>query len=442
MCIMCGIATCNAFEGIDGLAPAEERNFTGGTANAPFALIELDLIDGFGNPTGETVITKWGEDRFGGSGGTVSYSMNLASLNSGLSGAALAAFESAVDLAFLTWSSIANVTFELVTDNADIQIRSDGIDGNGGPDGNTLGFMQPLDFEPIFGGDEFAIFDDVEIVFDQAEPWSVDGPGQDFFAVALHEIGHALGMDHVANIEDGGTLQNMNPFLSTDELQGGDVAGIQFLYGEREYDNGVDVVNFTKVNVAQTVFAKGGNDNVNGSDLADNIYGGFGNDDLFGNGGNDLIVDTRGNNDAEGGGGRDTIIGGTGSLTAEGNEGNDTLVGGIGDDTLDGGSGNDTLRGDPSGSFLSGDDRLIAGSGNDVLEGGGGADTFVFSRETGDNRILDFELDVDSVELQGFNFGQGTFTNDGTDTTFTFNASGVSFELVFEDIILSEVDFT
>ena len=65
MCMMCGIATCHAFEGIDGLAPAGERNFTGGTANAPFALIELDLIDGNNQPTGETVITKWGDDRFG-----------------------------------------------------------------------------------------------------------------------------------------------------------------------------------------------------------------------------------------------------------------------------------------------------------------------------------------------------------------------------------------
>lgn len=436
MCIMCGIPSCRAFEGQPELAGAGERNFTGGTADAPFAFIEVGLS------SGGTAITKWGGDRFGAAGGTVTYSTSLAGLNPGLSGAALAAFESAIDLAFLTWSSIANITFQAVSGAADIEIRSDAIDGNGGPDGNVLGFMSPEGFETIFVGDEFAIFDDVEIVFDEAEPWAVDGnPGQNFFAVALHEIGHALGMDHVPNTFDGGTLQNMNPFLSTDELQGGDVAGISTLYGEKVWGNGGEVANFTKVNLAQTVFAKGGNDDIIGSDLGDRFYGGFGNDDLYGNGGNDLLIDTRGDNDIQGGDGNDTIVGGGGTLDAEGNSGNDLLIGGIGDDTLDGGSGNDTIRGDPRGSFIAGDDILIAGSGNDVLEGGGGADTFVFSEADGDNRILDFEVGVDMIDLQSFDVVDGNLSTSGGDTIFTYNQNGVDFSITIDDATLSTSDF-
>ncbi|EBA12007.1 matrixin family metalloprotease [Roseobacter sp. CCS2] len=420
------------------MAGAGDRNFTGGTADAPFAFIEVGLS------SGGSAITKWGGDRFGASGGTVTYSSNISGLNGGLTGAALAAFESAIELAFATWAALANITFQAVSGAADIEIRSDSVDGNGGPDGNVLGFMRPTDFETIFVGDEFAIFDDVEIVFDRAENWAVDGgSGTSFFAVALHEIGHALGMDHVPNVSDGGTLQNMNPILSTDELQSGDIAGIGTLYGDREYSDGVDNVSFAKVNVdtGQVIFSKGGNDNVTGTDFGDSIYGGAGNDHLFGGGGNDRLVDTRGDNDIEGGNGGDTIIGGAGAIDADGNNGNDTLIGGIGNDTLNGGSGNDTLRGDPSGSFIAGNDTLIAGSGNDELEGGGGADTFVFSRASGNNRILDFEIGVDEIDLQGFGFSQGTLTDNGTNSFFSFNASGVDFDLTIEGVIVSAEDF-
>ncbi|MGI9394602.1 MAG: matrixin family metalloprotease, partial [Boseongicola sp.] len=48
----------------------------------------------------------------------------------------------------------------------------------------------------------------------------------DFFSVALHEIGHILGLGHVND-----TSEIMNPFISTDVLGDGDISGVQFLYG-------------------------------------------------------------------------------------------------------------------------------------------------------------------------------------------------------------------
>lgn len=453
MCIMCGITTCGASINGAAIAGIEAQKAALGTPDAPYAYFDL-----FNNGVDDAV--KWGTDRFGASGGTVTYSLNLIGINSLTSGAALLAFERLIELAFLTWASVANINFvETTSGRGMIDISTGGADVDpvlGSPFG-VLGFATFNSIDDVVSNNT-VLFDEVEIVFDNAEVWSSTGGSIDFFAVALHEIGHALGMGHVPNVSDGGTLQNMNPFLSTDELQGGDIAGISTLYGDREWGNGRDVANFTKVNAAQTIFARGGNDSINGSDLGDNIYGGAGNDELFGNGGNDLIVDTRGNNDISGGDNNDTIIGGGGTLNAQGNAGSDRLIGGIGNDTLDGGSGNDSLRGDPAGSFISGDDRLIAGSGNDWLEGGGGADVFVFSRTSGDNRIgtldlsgggrqivgQDFEISVDDIDLQAFDLDwagvQSRLSTDGNgNTVFTFNSGPTQFTLTIEDILHTDL---
>lgn len=418
-----------------------------------YDLLTVSLSDG------RTLNTKWGDYRFGNSGGVVTWSMNLFGINGiFVSGPALKEFESAVQLAFDTWASVANVTFERqLGGDPDIEISAEWIDGSG----NTLGFMETQWFEPIFDGDDIAIFNDVRIVFDTAESWaaidSTDFRNVDFFAVALHEIGHALGLDHVDGLGMGGTLQNMNPFLSTDKLQSGDVDGIQFIYGGKVWTDGIDTANFTKVNGSQTVFAKGGNDVIDGSSSSDQFYGGAGSDTIRGAGGDDLIVDTRGDNDLFGGDNNDTIVGGGGRIDAEGNNGNDMLLGGIGNDNLNGGRGNDTLRGDPRGSFISGDDTLIAGSGDDWLEGGGGADVFIFNEADGNNRIgaldlsggsrqiigQDFEVGVDHIDLSDFDLSfsdvqSGLSTVNGN-AVYTFDQGATQFTLTIEDVLHSEL---
>ena len=75
---------------------------------------------------------------------------------------------------------------------------------------------------------------DADIVFNNNEPWDVyAGPLRfdntaDFQRVALHELGHVLGMTHVS--EDIEAI--MQPFASEiDSLQADDIAGANFLYG-------------------------------------------------------------------------------------------------------------------------------------------------------------------------------------------------------------------
>ena len=78
-----------------------------------------------------------------------------------------------------------------------------------------------------------------------------------------------------------------------------------------------------------------------------------------------------------------------------GTNGNDTLSGTAGADTINGGPGNDTING------LGGDDRITGGPGNDTLRGGTGRDAFVFGPGSGSDRILDFSLGQDRIELNG-----------------------------------------
>ena len=76
-----------------------------------------------------------------------------------------------------------------------------------------------------------------------------------------------------------------------------------------------------------------------------------------------------------GGGGVDWIAGGAGA---------DVLSGGAGGDVISGGAGGDTIRG---------------GGGDDFLAGGAGDDIFVFGSSSGDDRIEDFNLAEDILQL-------------------------------------------
>lgn len=115
------------------------------------------------------------------------------------------------------------------------------------------------------------------------------------------------------------------------------------------------------------------------------------------------------------GGDTNSAIGGLG--------GNDTIYGLRGNDHLIGGSGRDALNG---GAGL---DRLDGGTGRDVLTGGTGADMFMFNRQSGADRITDFEEGIDLIQITGVsNLGRLTFTQTGSDVLVEFRTLDILVE--------------
>lgn len=121
--------------------------------------------------------------------------------------------------------------------------------------------------------------------------------------------------------------------------------------------------------------------------------------DVTGSRGQDKLTGYAHDDTLSGGGGNDLLAGKAGADVLHGDGGADALLGGAGKDALFGGSGKDALFGD------GGADTLTGGTGADKLVGGLGADTFVFAAGDGADRILDFSLAQDRIDLTAFDLG-------------------------------------
>ena len=99
---------------------------------------------------------------------------------------------------------------------------------------------------------------------------------------------------------------------------------------------------------------------------------------------------------------------------------------------LSGLGGNDTLSGLDGADLLlggAGDDRLIGGLGTDRLTGGAGADVFVFGPLGGADRVTDFALGLDRIELQGLAADFAALTLADTATGVRISAGTVTITL-------------
>jgi hemolysin type calcium-binding protein len=116
----------------------------------------------------------------------------------------------------------------------------------------------------------------------------------------------------------------------------------------------------------------GGHRVVMGTKGVDDLAMGSAGDRVFARGGDDTV---------DGGGGNDRLRGGNGDDDLSGGEGNDRLRGGQGEDHLDGGEGNDYLNGRGDGGDP---DEIVCGSGTDTAVLGRN-DVVVQDEATGDD---------------------------------------------------------
>lgn len=309
------------------------------------------------------------------------------------------------------WGNVANVKFTLNTVGATPMAR--GISFAQGDLGTgTLGLT--VTKAPVNDKIEKVAL----VIDDRFTSASSVAKGSLGYFTLVHEIGHALGLEHPGpyagsefsphlptgedNIQNtvmsyyNGSVVNEN----VNAPQGPmiyDIAAIQYLYGaNRSYNAGNTVYNLTGANSVRTVWDGAGTDTilttVNYSTIIDlregiDYYSKVGNTLLWnafgtnienasGGSSADQIIGNLLGNALSGNNGNDTIYGNGGADVLNGHIGNDSLIGGSGIDTVVGAEGNDTIYGDNLAEYLTGsNDALNGKAGNDMIYGGGGNDT-------------------------------------------------------------------
>ncbi len=134
--------------------------------------------------------------------------------------------------------------------------------------------------------------------------------------------------------------------------------------------------------------------------------------------------------------GHDHILGDNTNNLISALDGDDYINGYGGNDTLIGGDGVDNIKGGD------GDDVITMGAGHyDTAEGGAGADIFVFGLDENRNRITDFEVGTDKIDLSSLNldFTDLTIQPLGTSTLITV---GGSTQIELQNIAIASIDET
>lgn len=310
---------------------------------------------------------------------------------------------------------------------------------------NFRGQGPVTDFEPWAGTVTFD--SDLDFSFSIDDPV----PGQiDFISVALHEIGHVLGLGtspifreigigaqfdgpNALAVNQGNPVPleadlvhvldgfNDNTVLLDPQLNPIATSGGRNLPSDIDLallaDIGFEIEGFTAQGSTPAI-ATDTDEVVFGTILADSVSGFAGNDQLQGNAGNDDL---------------------------SGNAGDDILFGEVGDDNLSGDAGNDQIQGGP------GSDSISGGAGNDSLFGEAGSDTFFIEPNADEDAIGDFVVGEDTIAIApDFGFADGADVLTAIELTGATTTGGLFTQLdlgldttvtIFHEEALTATDF-
>lgn len=303
-----------------------------------------------------------------------------------------------IDLAFQRWADVANIKFTKVAETAAGVVGDIRIAFSSEVSSDFWGYTK------IFSDGGDPSHGDIWI-----EPSIKDGTFQPFtydFTAMMHEIGHALGLDHPfeGNIMPEGFDDTRYTIMSYTSPKGDfffkpgqseaqyiivtpgvyDIAAVQKIYGANmSHNTGNTVYAFTPDQpVYQTIWDASGNDTLDLSafklgctiTLVAGRYSALAYPTTTLDANIGIAFNCTIEN-AIGGAGNDTIGGNAGGNRLKGNAGDDLINGAAGNDLFYGGAGNDTQNGG------SGDDTFFGGTdaGNDTFSGSTGVDTISYA---------------------------------------------------------------
>lgn len=260
--------------------------------------------------------------------------------------------------------------------------------------------------------------------------------GTDAFTMILHEIGHALGLNHAGNYNGGGAVGG-NTFYDNQDVSlmsyfpgvhavGAnrpsspmlyDIAAIQAIYGANTaFNAGNTTYTIDGSNRSWAIWDGGGVDTLSAGAAATGVKLDLREGQLNVNevgASNVWIAFNARIENALGGSGNDSIFGNTLANGITGGVGNDTIAGGGGADVLVGGAGNDTVR-------------LVNGDGADRIQDSDAGDVLVINNATIAGTATVQAANSYRLTVGGVNY---TLTLAGTVLTVAYNNGADSFQI-------------